>query len=175
VFAIFLLVTNQAIADICQTPTDVHMFCGGVNWTQPQSCYTTQGVYATAAGCSYYDPNWTFADVGGMYARISFNADSRYMASNWWEAGSFFETVATGNSNDYIDLWAYVYHTDGTATYNHLFHWDGTMAGLNGCNNQYGVFYAAPGDLIVVQLLALNVSGTTIKATVPRIFSDSCT
>ena len=170
------LVAGQAFAQSCPTdPYYVNMFCGGIDWTQSQSCYSTSsGISTTSPGCWYYDPAWTFTGAYLMTASTSITPASNQVSTSTWSAASFVEFSSPNSSAyDWIELAAIVTHNGSDTRYS-LFYWDGTMGSLNGCAQQYGVFSAVAGDTIRVQLNALNAGGATIKASVPRIFNNTC-
>jgi len=170
------LFAAPVFAQSCPTqPSAVQIFCGGYDWTQAQSCYsTTAGVSTTSPGCWYYDPAWSFSAAWTMSASTTITASSTYMYTSSWSAASFIE-FSNGNNSAYnwIELVAVVTHNGFDSRYS-LFYWDGTMGSLNGCAQQYGTFSAVSGDTISVRLYALNADGATIKASVPRIFNDEC-
>jgi len=167
----------DAFAQSCPTaPTEVQIFCGGYNYTQSQSCYSsTAGINTASPGCWSSDPAWTFDENYLMYTNTSFVPSSTYMYTNQWTASTFVEfSSPVSSAYDWIELAAFVNHGGSVSRYS-LFFWDATMGSLNGCGAaHYGIFNAVAGDTITIQITASNVHGGTIKASVPEIFNDRC-
>jgi hypothetical protein len=166
-----LLFAANAFAD-CPTPPSYSLY-GSINWTQLPACYSTDNITSLTPTCN--DPRWQFGNGWSSIATTSFTIGANDPVADpaRWSGESFIEFNSPSASwYDQIELDAYVHHPNGATNSYVLFNWNGTMGNLSGCTQLYGYFSADHGDTITIQLKGTNLSGATITATVPRVFSN---
>lgn len=143
------------------------------NFSQDQGCFSTTGSVSSVSVTCYTGSGWSFGGTGQSYVIASFTADGNYIinANNW--TGSSFIYLDSPNSSAYdsIELVAVVTH-NGFDSRHSLFFWDGTMGGLNGCAEQYGIFSAVAGDTVSIRVYVSNSGSGTIEASVPRVLNS---
>jgi hypothetical protein len=176
VVVLLLLGTGNAFAQ-CPSITGPYS-SGSISWYVyglDDSCYTkTTGVSSTTVGC-YYGSGWSFTDNWPMNSHTEFTIGANDPVSTLWTVGSFIEFNSPSHSAyDWIGISVYVYHPNNTVSSYSIFYWDGTMGSLNGCAEQYGIFYATHGDTVRVQINSSNgTTAATIKASIPRVITSN--
>lgn len=162
---------SDALAQSCDDGPDGPYTIGSDFWfdyTEAQGCYSTYGNVSEVETC--FDPGWEFGTGAQQWATVSFTVTD---AGDYFSADSFvyFNDPHNSSSNGLI-LDAFVDHP-GTSNddYYPLAVHDGTDGDLN-CDMLFGNFYASPGDVVTISITVGKANaGTTIEATVPRIFT----
>jgi hypothetical protein len=137
-----------------------------------QDCYTLSSNVSSQNGSCNYGPGWSFGGGWSETATASFTIDSSVpvIDPTKWTVSSFIEAYSpSADWYDQIEIDVIVHHPNNTNSYYQPFYWNGTMTTLNGCQQQYGFFSADTGDVVTIQIKTTNLTGATLKATVPGI------
>lgn len=140
------------------------------------NCFSlTTNVSSSTVSCSYTS-GWQFgggwSESASTYFTISSTDPSIDPSS--WEVSAFVEASSPGGSwYDQIAINVTVHHQNGTNSYYTPFSWNGTQGSLNGCQQQYGLFTADHGDTVTVEVRTTNLTGATLRASVPMLFVNA--